>query len=83
MSADIERIDDFNQRYAGAALIDTIEVKAERTDEVERAMKIIPENIMPYFEIPLGGARDLISTLALVGGRAKVRAGGHPASMFR
>lgn len=73
----ITQIMDFNERHAALAFIDTIELKAERTDEIEEAMRTIPGFMTVYFEIPLTESTDqLIATIARSGARAKVRAGG-------
>jgi len=61
----------------GGAVIDTIELKAATGHDVDRALKIIPEQIEPFFEIDWrGDTRGIISALAGTGARAKIRTGG-------
>ncbi len=106
LDADIDRIFDFNRRFAGensgpsaaAALsasadpfdipdvvvsggvvIDAIELKAQSGPQIDAAMRIIPEQLEPYIEIPISGpadARGLVTAMAGTGARAKVRTGG-------
>lgn len=93
LDADIERIFAFNQAHdagvgpdgssVGGALIDTIELKASSADEIDRALRIIPEQLEPFIEIPLAGdPRGMIAALAGTGARAKVRTGGVVPSAF-
>lgn len=73
----ITQIMDFNERHATFAFIDTIELKAERPDEIEQAMRAIPGLMTVYIEIPLSPSPDdLIRSIARSGARAKVRTGG-------
>jgi hypothetical protein len=82
-SSDLNRIAEFNQKRAGAAVIDTIEVKAGRAGDIENAMSLTPANLIPYFEIPIGGdPAELIKSVAETEARAKVRAGGVTADAF-
>src|SRR5215467_3773609 len=53
LSSDLNRIAEFNQKRAGAAVIDAIEIKAARPAEIETAMKLSPAELAPYFEIPI------------------------------
>ncbi len=80
--ADVERIRKFNRghaREAGAtvAAVEAVEWKARSADEIENGMRIysgIPET---YCEIPISeDTRNLLSALARMGVRAKVRTGG-------
>src|SRR5262245_55126661 len=62
---DLMRISEFNQKRAGAAIIDTIEIKAARPTDIEGAMGLTPTNLTPYFEIPIGGdPTELIKSVA-------------------
>lgn len=80
--ADLNTIVAFNQRHAkdehaGAAVIDTIEVKVETREQIERATWLLPRTLTSYFEVSLGpDLPDLISFIADKGVRAKVRTGG-------
>jgi hypothetical protein len=89
LSSDLNRISVFNQKHAGEAVIDTIEIKAERSVEIENAMKLAPAELTPYFEIPikddpirLAKLTDLIKSIAETEARAKVRTGGVTADAF-
>jgi len=89
LSADLNRIAEFNGKYgtldssAGAAIIDTIEIKAERPDEIENAMRLMPAKLTPYFEIPItNDPTELIKGIAETEARAKVRTGGVTADAF-
>ncbi|MGH9800532.1 MAG: hypothetical protein ACRD82_09225, partial [Blastocatellia bacterium] len=87
--SDLNRIASFNHKYAtldsgaGVAIIDTVEIKAERPAEIERATKLTPEKITAYIEIPIADdPSELIKTLAQTDARAKVRTGGVTADGF-
>jgi hypothetical protein len=83
LSSDLNRIAEFNQKRAGAAVIDTIEIKAGRAGDIENAMSLTPANLTPYFEIPISDdPTELIKTVAETEARAKVRTGGVTADAF-
>src|SRR4030095_1445324 len=83
LSFDLNKIAAFNQKRAGAAVIDTIEIKAGRAGDIENAMSLTPANLMPYFEIPIGGdPAELIKSIAETEARAKVRTGGVTTDAF-
>jgi hypothetical protein len=83
LSSDLSRIAEFNQKRAGAAIIDAIEIKAARQADVEDAMRLTPAKITPYFEIPIGDdPTELIKSIAETEARAKVRTGGVTADAF-
>src|SRR5215475_630379 len=86
LSSDLNRIAEFNQKRAGAALIDAIEIKAARPAEIETAMKLAPTKLAPYFEIPIkvGSSElaELIRSIDETEARAKVRTGGVTADAF-
>lgn len=77
VGADMEAIQAFNNRHAGRAVIDVVELKAE-TPEAIRAMRpVVPANLKSYVEIPLGGdIAALVAALAANGFRGKARTGG-------
>ena len=61
----------------GGAVIDTIELKAYNGREIDRLMTVVPEQLEPYFEVPIGeDPRGMIAAMAGTGARAKVRTGG-------
>jgi len=83
LDLDVDAILDFNERYSGAALIDSIEVKAEHPEEIHEAGEILPDAFNAFYEIPID--RDvplLLAVIKLVGGHAKVRTGGVTADLF-
>lgn len=89
-AADLTRLAQFNARHERegepAMRIDAIELRGDSVGAIERALAILPDDIFPYFEIPLeGDPRGAIA--ALVGEEAgvKFRTGGttpeaHPAA---
>jgi len=88
LDAEIDRIFAFNQAHAedkaaGLAVIDAIELRADGPRSVDRAMGIIPEQLTPYFEIPHDSdLRGLITALAGTDARAKIRCGGTTLDLF-
>lgn len=64
---------------SGGIVIDAIELKAQSGSQIEHAMRLIPEQLEPYIELPIAGpvdVRGLVIALAGTGARAKVRTGG-------
>ncbi len=89
LEADIERVFRFNQQHAGdgegseSAVIDALELKAVTSTQIDRAMHVIPEQLEPFFEIPVtGDLRGLVAAMAGTGARAKVRTGGVTPASF-
>lgn len=86
--ADIESIFAFNRVHAedhhqGLAVVDAIELKREDPFQIDRLMKLIPEQLTPYFELPWDtDNRPQITALAGTGGRAKIRCGGVTPDLF-
>lgn len=82
LNEDIDTIFAFNRTHAesrhnGLAVIDSVELRAGGPAHIDRAMRTIPEQITPYFELPTDGElRGLLAALAGTGGRAKIRCGG-------
>lgn len=63
----------------GGVMIDSVEVKAASALQIDHAMRVIPEQLEPYIEIPVSGPADvrgLITALTGTGARAKIRTGG-------
>lgn len=82
---EIERIFAFNSRHdegdagvrSGAAVIDTVEMKVSDAAAVDAALKIIPEQLEPFFEVAWDGEiRGTITAIAGTGACAKIRTGG-------
>ena len=72
----------FNRRYArgsrnGAATIDVAELKATTGSEIAHQHRDLPSKLTAFFEIPSSGdISPLVSRIAKVGARAKIRTGG-------
>jgi len=84
LKPDSDKIAEFNDRHSGDAVpIHAIEIKVASDEEIRSAMKLIPESLVPYFEIPIANdPTGLIKAIADVGARAKVRTGGVTADAF-
>ena len=93
LDREVENVLRFNELHrdsaqAGAAVINAIELKAARAQDVRRATETIAaqtnsEAFAIYFETPLAdNFRELIGAIAQAGGRAKVRTGGLTAEMI-
>lgn len=88
LTTDLNRIGDFNYLHAtdenaGAAVIDAVELKATKADEIRRAMRLLPRSLASYFEIPVtADPTELVLALAQTGALAKVRTGGVNAQAF-
>lgn len=68
---------------AGGAVIDTIEVKAGSSREIDSIMRVLPEQLEAYIEIPVhSDPRGMIAAMAGLGARAKVRTGGVTVEAF-
>ena len=81
LAGDLDRVAAFNDRHAspgaGAARIDTLELKASSGDVIEDTMHQVPRHLQVYFEIPIDqDPRGLVGAIGRLGGRAKVRTGG-------
>jgi hypothetical protein len=87
LSADLERLGEFNCRPAaagaGAAAADAIELKATTVHAVESALRTVPSYVHAYVEIPIErDPAELVTAVARLGGRLKVRTGGITADAF-
>ena len=73
----LRRIVDFNQANTPSIVCDVLEVKANTVSKLENTVKALPEGLMAYFEITMGDVFvDLVTALALLEQRAKIRTGG-------
>src|SRR5262245_40129205 len=70
LSSDLNRIAEFNldhatpSSHAGAAVIDAIEVKVARPPDIDNAIKLMPAELAPYYEIPIcDDPSELIASL--------------------
>ena len=86
--AELEEVLDFNlfhakNEQAGAVVVDTIELKVETVDHIQRAMYLIPRTLSTHFEIPITpDPADLLEAIGLARARAKVRTGGLTENTF-
>jgi hypothetical protein len=87
LAADLDLIAAFQYRQSGpggaAAIADTVELKAISESAIEETMRRVPRQLQVYFETPTD--RDpypLLTAIAALGARAKVRTGGVSADAF-
>jgi hypothetical protein len=67
----------FNERSAGRAAADTVELRASTLAEIHAALDLMPPGLMTFVELPLGGDLEpLLRVLRGKGARAKARTGG-------
>lgn len=88
--SDLASIEAFNEKHAmrgsGAALIDTIECRADDAGAIDEALDLVPESIFPYFELDHHtDIRGMVAAIAGMDAGAKIRTGGvtpdlHPTS---
>lgn len=83
----IERMRTFNDKHSteveGLAVADAIEIKATDSDSLDETVETIPDEIMPFFEIPWDkDPRGLIAGLSGMAAGAKIRTGGVEPQMF-
>jgi hypothetical protein len=83
----VKLVGEFNRRHAaagaGAAVVDTLELKASTPAVIALVVPQLPTWLVPYVEIPLqDDPAPFIDALARHGGRAKARTGGIAASAF-
>lgn len=81
VEADLSTIEAFNDRHTtvgmGAAIVDTIELKATTGEEIDAVLDMLDDEIYPYFELDhRGDVRGTIAAIAGLDGGAKVRTGG-------
>ncbi|MFG0257958.1 MAG: hypothetical protein ACF8GE_08670 [Phycisphaerales bacterium JB043] len=74
------QIDAFNAKHLdsdnGLALIDTIEIRADDTREIDSLLRMLPDQARAFVEIPVGDdPRGLVAALAGTGCAAKIRTG--------
>lgn len=82
LDTDLSQILEFRYHPTRELAIESLEIKASTVGEIDRATKI-PRDLATFFEIPIAEPPDnLLATIRLVGGRAKVRSGGLKADAF-
>ncbi len=67
---------------ACAFLIDTIELKATRPDEITKAMQQVPAGLCAYVEVPVSSDESMLAAARAAGARVKVRTGGVTRNAF-
>lgn len=77
----LDTIDQFNAHHEreenGLARADTLEMKVTSAGQIDPAVEKIPEDVFPFFEIPLGAdCRGFVAALAGEPVGAKIRTGG-------
>jgi hypothetical protein len=74
---------DHASRSKGRAIVDVVEMKATTRDQIHRQHHDLPPEFTAYFEIPLSGdMQSLVTAMAELHVRAKVRTGGVSANAF-
>lgn len=83
VAAEAAQVNAFNERFAGRAVVDVVELKASTAAQIESALAPLPEGATAYFEIPLASDNAaLLAALAETGALAKIRTGGLTAENF-
>lgn len=83
LEENLDAIFAFNQEHArpenGLAIIDAVEIKATTPGAIDEALDAIPDEIYPFFELPVGAGSDIRGFLTALSGAeagAKIRTGG-------
>ena len=72
-----KRIKLFNSQNAPSIVCDILEVRANTVSKIENTVKAMPDGLTAYFEIGTGDTFvDLVTALAMLEQRAKIRTGG-------
>ncbi|HET9453624.1 MAG TPA: hypothetical protein VFO66_04985 [Gemmatimonadaceae bacterium] len=91
LSSDIEedlaRVERFNDRHRdarhGAALVDTVELKAHSVQDVAHAAGVVQRQFDTYMEIPVAeDPAELVAAIGTARAKAKIRTGGTTADAF-
>jgi len=79
----VRKVEDFNLKFAPGAVCDSLEIKADSAEKIEKFAEAIPDNFANYFELPLNDKLpDLVSAVAVNKQNAKIRTGGVTADLF-
>jgi len=80
---DLQRLAEFNEKYADRAQALVIELRATSADDIDDALDRIPDHIFPFFEIAVtDDPRGMIAAIAGSDAGAKVRTGGVAAAAY-
>lgn len=87
LEAGLDAIAAFNERHAnedrGLAAVDALELKAETPGAIDTALDAIPEDLYPFFELPVQkDCRGMIAALSGSAAAAKIRTGGVTPEVF-
>ena len=86
LEEDVVRVQEFNERRdarQGAALVDTVELKAHAVRDVVHAGSILHGQFDTYMEIPVSeDPAELVEAIASARAKAKIRTGGTTADAF-
>jgi hypothetical protein len=86
VSADMKRVDAFNAtsgERGWTAEVQAVELRASTPDAVAAAMRVVPDGLERFVEVPIDGdVHPLIQAIADAGAFAKVRTGGTSAEAF-
>lgn len=77
----LDAIDAFNARHSeeqhGRAQADSIEIGVQKVGEIDEALDVLPDDVFPYFEVPVeGDCRGFVTAVAGNSAAAKIRCGG-------
>ncbi len=79
----VRQIEDFNAKNAPRVICDVLEVRANTESKIENTVRVLPNFLTAYFEIPTDERlADLVTALSIHGQRAKIRTGGTSADEF-
>jgi hypothetical protein len=87
IEGDVARVDTFNGRHRdardGAALVDTVELKAHSVQDVAHAVGVIQGQFDTYVEVPVvEDPAELVAEIAARQAKAKIRTGGTAPDAF-
>lgn len=67
----------FNQKNQDCAVIETVEIKVNSSEEIKQVAHVLPDNLICYFEVPSSIVlTEMMTAIALTKTRAKIRTGG-------
>lgn len=87
LEEDLARVERFNDRHRdarrGAALVDTVELKAHSVQDVAHASGVVQRQFDTYMEIPVAeDPAELVAAIGVARAKAKIRTGGTTADAF-
>jgi hypothetical protein len=88
IAGDVDRVRAFNATYGPghdgwAGQVESVELRATTADQIDAAMRVVPEDFDRFVEIPTDGdVRALVRAIAAADAFAKVRTGGTVADAF-